>query len=101
MSSDNSALVISRSLSISSKILNKTEKIIIIIKAMVVSNKEDVLAKLNRLLYRAMDNLTEFELELLQLQVTTKNTCTNTFVLFLVLQLMQNMRCVFVRYRHA
>lgn len=69
MSSDNSALVISRSLSISSKIQNKMEKIIIIIKAMGALNKEEELAKLNRLLYRAMDNLTEFELELLQLQV--------------------------------
>jgi len=68
-SSTNFALVTARSLSISSKIQNKMEKIIIIIKALDASNNGDELAKLNRSLYRAMDNLTEFELELLQLQV--------------------------------
>lgn len=60
-----------RSLSISSKILTMMERIITIIKDLENSQNVKDLAKLNNLLWRAMDNLKEFELGVLQLQVPT------------------------------
>lgn len=60
-----------RSLSISSKIQQQMEVIIIIIKAMENSESVNALPKLNRLLYRATDSLTELELELRRLQEST------------------------------
>lgn len=56
-------------LSISSKILNQMEKIISIIKVMGNSFSKEEVKQLNRLLYRATDNLMELELSLHQLQV--------------------------------
>lgn len=56
-------------LSISSKILTQMEKIISIIKVMGNSFSKEEVKQLNRLLYRATDNLMELELSLHQLQV--------------------------------
>lgn len=64
MSSTNSVDSTVRSLSISSNIQNMMEKIITTIKDLVASSSDVDLNKLNRLLYRSMDNLKEFELEL-------------------------------------
>lgn len=56
-------------ISISLKIQNQMEKIITIIKGMGNSFSGEEVKQLNRLLYRATDNLTELELSLRQLQV--------------------------------
>lgn len=67
-------------LSISSKIQKQMERIIIIIKDMDNSKNEDELRQLNRLLYRATDNLMEFELSLHQLKVSSSfsKSCEST-----------------------
>jgi len=69
MSSTNSSYQYAQSLSISSKILKQMERIITIIKDLEHSKSEEELKRLNRLLYKATDNLMEFELSLHQLKV--------------------------------
>lgn len=68
MSCTNSVKILSNTLSISSKIQNQMARIITIIKDMESLNLEEELKQLNRLLYRSMDNLMEFELSLRQLK---------------------------------
>lgn len=72
-SSQTGSKSIAQSLSISSKIQSLMARITTIIKELDASNQEDALGKLNRSLYRAMDNLMEFELELLRLKVPYTN----------------------------
>lgn len=71
VSSMSSASYISNATSISLKIQKQMERIIIIIKDMENLSSVDELKQLNRLLYRATDNLMEFELSLHQLKVYT------------------------------
>jgi len=77
MSSTHGSKAIAQSTSISLKILDKMEKIkkiIITIKDTDNSLYENELQQLNKMLYRSMDNLTEFELSLHQLKVSVPYT---------------------------
>ena len=65
---------------ISSKILKQMEKIITIIKDMGNSFSSEEVKQLNRLLYRATDNLTELELSLHQLQVRLTSQKPNVYL---------------------
>lgn len=69
-----------QSLSISLKIQKQMERIISIIKDMDLSRNAEELKQLNRLLYKATDNLMEFELSLHQLKVRPTYNITKMFV---------------------
>lgn len=66
----------STGLSVSSRIQKLMEQIIITIKGMDTSSNVEELRRLNRLLYRSMDNLMEFQLELLQLKDSSVSKST-------------------------